>query len=347
MTISRQRPLIWPLLALGIMLVLNVTSVPGEHWWETSFDWATLAQSETWVRWDADTGHYVGTLIDIALRAVPIMLVAFGMTLVIATAGVDLSVGAVMAIAGALAGYLLNRDAPPGLFALLASALGLCLVLGLWNGVLVAVFRVQPIVATLVLMVAGRGIAQLITDGQVPTFDDPAFGYLGRGYLLGIPFAVILTFGVLALLGAVTRLTPLGLTVEAIGDNPVAARWVGLRVRTVTALMYGISGLCAGLAGLFVASNIGAADANNAGLYIELDAILAAVIGGTSLAGGRFSLVGATLGALIIQTINNTLSRLNVPPEQHLVVKAVIVLLLCLLQSPHFRALFTRRRAAL
>jgi len=197
-----------------------------------------------------------------------------------------------------------------------------------------------------VLMVAGRGIAQLITGGQIPLFDTaaPAFGFIGRGHCAMLPFSITIVATVLAAAALLTRRTALGLFIESVGNSESASRYAGVSARLVKLFAYGFCGLCAGVAGLIGASSIMAADANQAGLYMELDAILAAVIGGTALTGGRFSLVGAVVGALVIQALNLTIVRSNVQPEYNQVVKAVVVLILCLLQSERLRGLLWRAR---
>jgi simple sugar transport system permease protein len=195
----------------------------------------------------------------------------------------------------------------------------------------------QPIIATLILMVAGRGIAQLITGGQIITVYYPPYFYLGSGFLLGLPFSLFIAAGVaLALHLALTR-TALGLFVQAIGINPAAARMAGVRQQLITVGVYVFCGLCAGLAGLLVSSNVKSADGNNAGLLMELDAILAVTLGGTPLTGGRFSLAGSVVGALIIQTLTSTIYSIGVPPEVNLVVKAAVVFVVMLVQSGEFR----------
>lgn len=274
-------------------------------------------------------GHLYGSLIDVLNQAAPVILVSLGMTLVIATAGVDLSVGAIMAIAGSLAALLIARglSLPVTLIIVLAS----CLALGAWNGALVAVFRVQPIVATLVLMVAGRGIAQLITGGQIITVRHAGFAMIGGGHALGLPFTVSLVAAGWGLIALLTRSTAMGLFIESVGTNETASRYAGVDVRATKILVYTICGICAGVAGLIEASDIRAADANNAGLYLELDAILAVVIGGTRLTGGRFTLIGSVLGALIIQTLTTTILTRGVPVEYTLVVKAIVVIVVCLI----------------
>jgi simple sugar transport system permease protein len=219
----------------------------------------------------------------------------------------------------------------------IAAALGVALVCGLWNGVLVARVGMQPIVATLILMVAGRGIAQLITDGQIITIYYAPYFFIGSGYLLGIPFSLFIVAAVFALLWWVVTRTALGLFIQAVGINPAAARVAGVRSRLITLSTYAFCGLCAGVAGLLISSNVKSADGNNAGQLMELDAILAVTLGGTSLNGGRFSLAGSVLGALIIQTLTYAIYSMGVPPEVNLVVKAVVVFIVMLLQSPEFR----------
>ncbi|KIF02492.1 sugar ABC transporter permease [Streptomyces sp. RSD-27] len=293
-------------------------------------------------------GHLYGSLVDILRFGAPLVLVALGMTLVIATRGIDLSVGSTVAIAGALACGHISTAAHPGSVATVLSAvalaLGVALVLGLANGFLVSGLGVQPIVATLILMVAGRGVAQLITDGQIITVTSGPYKTIGGGYWLALPSAVLLATVLVALTGFVTRRSALGMLIEAVGGNPAAARLAGIRAGGLLALVYVVSALCAAVAGLMISSNVSSADGNNAGLWIELDAVLAVVVGGTALTGGRFSLGGTVLGALIIQTLSTTVYTLGVPPETTLVFKAFVVIAVCLLQSPVFRAKAMRRR---
>jgi ribose/xylose/arabinose/galactoside ABC-type transport system permease subunit len=325
-------PLLWPTLALIALLGLNVVLTP-----------AFLT-----VR--IEDGHLYGSLIDILRNGAPTMLVALGMTLVIASRGIDLSVGAVVAISGALACAHIASAADPGSVATIVTAmsiaLGVAVVLGLWNGMLVSIFGIQPIIATLVLMTAGRGIALLITEGQIVTVTSEPFKVLGAGYALGLPVAILTSLTVFAVVGLITRRSALGMLLESVGVNPAASRLAGVRYRTIVFAVYVFSALCAGIAGLMIASNISAADANNAGLWIEMDAILAVVIGGTSLLGGRFSVTGTILGALIIQTLTTTVYTAGITPETTLVFKAVVVIAVCLLQAPRFRRLLRRRRRA-
>jgi galactofuranose transport system permease protein len=187
-------------------------------------------------------------------------------------------------------------------------------------------------------------VAQLITEGSIVTFDDPWLVFLGNGTALGLPMAPIL----LALLAVATilvvRRTALGLFIEAVGVNPSAARFAGLRSKLVILIVYSFAGFCAGLAGLLAAADIQGADANNAGLWLELDAILAVVIGGTSLMGGRFSIVRSIIGAMIIQATNTGILLSGLPPEFNLIVKAAVILVILVLQSPQSIGLLRRKR---
>ena len=327
--------LFWPLVTLVLLLAVNASFNPG--FWH--------------LQWR--DGHLYGSLVDILNRAAPLAIVALGMTLVIATRGIDISVGAVVAISAAVAalmigGQLVVKDGVQTyvsrfpMWMALAVALAIALVAGLWNGLLVATVGMQPIIATLILMVAGRGIAQLITGGQIITVYYAPYFFLGSGFLFGLPFSLFVVAALwLALQLALSR-TALGLFIQSIGVNPAAARMAGVRQKLITVCVYSFCGLAAGIAGLLISSNVKSADGNNAGLLMELDAILAVTLGGTLLTGGRFSLGGSVVGALIIQTLTSTIYSIGVPPEINLVVKAAVVFVVMLLQSPEFRALLKR-----
>jgi simple sugar transport system permease protein len=310
--------LLWPVLALVALLVLNLVVTP-------SF-FALRLQD----------GHLFGSLVDILRNGAPTLLIALGMTLVIATRGIDLSVGAVAAIAGAVT--CTHIAGGGNAFTGMALALGLCAVLGLWNGFLVSVLGIQPIIATLVLMTAGRGVAMLLTEGQIITVNDDVFRQVGAGFVV-LPIAILISLAALVAVAALTRRTALGMLIESVGVNPEASRLAGVRSRTIIWTVYVFAALCAGVAGLMIASNVNAADANSAGLWIEMDAILAVVIGGTSLAGGRYSLAGTLVGALVIQTLTTTVYSIGVPPETTLVFKAAVVIVVCLLQAPRLTAI--------
>ena len=208
----------------------------------------------------------------------------------------------------------------------------------LFRSILVGCLGIQPIIATLILMVAGRGAAMLLTGGQIITFEDSSLVFLGNGHFLALPFTVTLVAGALCLSLAAMRKTAIGLFLESVGDNERAARLCGINTRFVKAIVYACSGLCAGLAGLIATANIKAADSSRVGEMMELDAIFAVVVGGTPLTGGRFTLVGSVIGALLIQTLATTMYDLGVPPAVATVPKAAVILAVCLLRSPKFRA---------
>jgi simple sugar transport system permease protein len=322
--------LFWPVAALVALLVGNVIVTP-------SFLSIQVKQ-----------GHLYGSVIDILSNAAPLMLVALGMTVVIATKGIDLSVGAVVAISGALAcqqiSHLKDQSSVTGVLTAMGVALALSLVLGFWNGFLVAGFGIQPIIATLVLMVAGRGVAQLITGGFITNVRSDPYALIGAGYWLTLPVPMLIALAIVGVSALVIRRTALGMLLEAVGGNPEASRLAGVRWRSLIWLVYVFCGLTAGVAGLMISSYTNSADGNNAGLFIELDAILAVVLGGTLLTGGRFSIGGTVVGALLIQTLIATINTSGIPPETNLLFKSLVVTAVCLLQSPTFRAKVFRRK---
>ena len=267
-----------------------------------------------------------------------IVIVGVGMTLVIATGGIDLSVGSLMAIAGALA---------PGFFtgALLHLGnlyleIGLSIVVpvlaagcfGLFNGWLVSNFRIQPIIATLILFIAGRGIAQVWTNGDLQVFKVPEFQAIALGRVLGVPFQVWIMVVMVIAASWMLKKTVFGRQILAVGGNEAAARLAGVPVGRVKCLVYVASGLCAGVAGLIVIAMNSAADANLVGMGMELDAIAAVAVGGTLLSGGRATVVGTLLGALIIQLVRYTLLANGVPDPAALIAKAILIVLAVWLQ---------------
>ncbi|WP_369933621.1 ABC transporter permease [Xanthomonas tesorieronis] len=315
-------PLFWPLATLALLLL-------GNGLWNPGF----LA-----LQWR--DGHLYGNLVDIGNRAAPLALVAMGMTLVIAVRGLDISVGAVVAIAATVAAWMIGggEHSRFPLWTVIVAPLLVAAACGLWNGLLVVKVGMQPIIATLILMVAGRGVAQLIGDGQILTIYYPPYFYLGNGFLLGLPFALFVVAAVFVVLQLLLGRTALGLFVRAIGHNPRAARVAGVKARLIAVLLYVFCAFSAGLAGLLISSNVKSADANNAGQLMELDAILAVTLGGTLLDGGRFSLAGSLIGALIIQTLTATIYAIGVPAQVNMLIKALLVFAVMLLQSPQFRA---------
>jgi len=318
--------LLWPLAALAALLLFNLLFTP--HFFSL----------------EIKDGHLYGSLIDILKNSSPIMLLSLGLTLVIATKGIDISVGSVVAISAGVVAVCIGGDyaGTPNMPILLAMAAAVAVgtLAGVWNGLLVSRVGMQPIIATLILFVAGRGIAMVLTNAQIIWLYNKDFFFVGSGYWFGLPFPIFLVFAVLAVTALVTRRTSVGLFIESVGVNPTAARFAGVDAKTVLTGVYAFSGFCAGIAGLIVCANVKSADGNNAGNLFELDAILAVVLGGTSLNGGKFSLVGSLIGALIIQTLTTTIYAFNVPPEISQVVKALVVFAICLVQAPKFRAKF-------
>ncbi len=341
MTPTESR-LFFPFVALALILLFDLILVPG---------FFTIQSRE---------GNLYGSLIDIVRNGSTVALLAIGMTLVIATGGVDLSVGAVMAIAASVAAVLMNpyvlaKELPPHLMKLINDptftfqplwivvlvALFVAGICGLWNGLLVAYVRIQPMVATLILMTAGRGIAQLITNGvRIQIFYEP-YAFIGQGWMV-LPFSLYIVAFVYAVAWILTRKTAIGLFIESVGINFRSSFFSGIEEKKIKLLAYTFCGLCAGIAGLVASSNIKTSDAFNIGLTLELDAILAVVIGGTLMSGGRFSLLASIVGAWVIQAITISMYAIGVPAFALQAIKGVVVILLILLYSEQVRG-FVRR----
>jgi len=306
----RESRLFWVLTAWAVILGFNALFIP------------------EFFRINIQDGHLYGNLIDVLNNGAPLMLVALGMTLVIATGGVDLSVGAVMAISAAMGAVLINpapgdklvsneiltrnaTNTPLAIIVLATLAAGtLC---GLWNGLLVSI----------------------ITIYYTPYF------WFGNGYILGLPVSIYIVTAVAIIAWVGVRKTPIGLFIEAVGINPKATYYSGISAKNVQLLAYTFSGFCSALAGLILSSYVHSADGNNNGLNYELDAILAVVMGGTMLSGGRFSLLASVLSAMVIWTFTLSMYTLGVPANALLAGRAVLVLLVILLYSD--RRLVKRR----
>ena len=267
-----------------------------------------------------------------------IVIVGVGMTLIIATGGIDLSVGALMAIAGAMSPMFFTGELFPVPNIYVGIALGIIFPIiiasffGLFNGWLINRFSIQPIIATLVLFIAGRGIAQVSTNGDLQVFKVPEFQAIAIGRVLGVPFQVWIMVVVVIIAAFVLHRTVFGRQVLAVGGNEEAARLSGVPVKRVKLIVYTVSGICSGIAGLIVIAMNSAADANLIGLGMELDAIAAVAVGGTLLTGGRATILGTLLGALIIQLVRYTLLANGVPDAAALVVKAGLIILAVWLQ---------------
>ncbi|MEO5886277.1 MAG: ABC transporter permease [Anaerolineales bacterium] len=326
--------LFFPLVALLLILLFDFIFIPGFFAIENR------------------DGNLRGSLIDIFRNGSTVMLLAIGMTLVIATGGVDLSVGATMAIAASVAGILMNPSALKNevffvtdpyytfqpLWVVIVAALIVSLICGLWNGILVAYMRIQPMVATLILMISGRGIAQLITNGLRVQITYRPYAFIGQGWLI-LPFSLYIVAIVLTITWIITRKTAIGMFIESVGINFRSSFYSGIDEKKIKLLGYTFCGFCAGIAGLVASSNVRTSDASNIGLTTELDAILAVVIGGTSMSGGRFSLLASMVGALVMQAITQSMYAIGVPAFALQAIKAVVVIFVILLFSEQVRGL--------
>jgi ribose/xylose/arabinose/galactoside ABC-type transport system permease subunit len=262
------------------------------------------------------------------VQVAPILIVALGMALVIGTEGVDLSVGSVMAIAAAILPLYLGYGLVPAIgLALVAGAL--C---GVVNGTLVAVVGIQPIVATLALLVGGRGLALVLADGQLKDIRNPAMLELGAGKALGIPYVVLIAAALSVLVWLLVRYTTFGRQLVAVGGNRSASALAGLPVRRVLLTTYVVSGVLAAIAGVVATARLTASDPSAIGSLFELSAITAVVVGGTPLSGGRVRIVGTVAGALLMQLITATLIKHNLPDSTAQIVQAAIIVVAVYLQ---------------
>lgn len=331
--------LFMPLICLLIVLLVNLIMTP------------------TFFNISIQNGVFYGYMVDVINRASELVILAVGMTLVVsASGGTDISVGATAALAGAVSVFILTGGEAttdfyhaPYVLGLLAAALT-GLLCGAWNGFLVAKMKIQPMVATLILFTAGRGIAQVITQGFILYMRVENFKYLGNS-IPGVPLPtpVFVAIAVVVITSIILRKTALGLYIQTVGVNAKAARLVGLNSTLIQFLAYTFCGLCAGIAGMIITSRVYSIDANNAGLNIELDAILAVAIGGNSLGGGKFSLLGSVIGAVTIQALTTSLYAMSVTADQLPVYKAIVVIIIVALQSPGFKKLtqnFKRKKVA-
>jgi ribose transport system permease protein len=254
-------------------------------------------------------------------QVTPILLVALGMALVIGTEGIDLSVGAVMALAAALVPlYLGYGPWAAGTVALVAGA-----VSGLVAGGMVALAGVQPIIATLALMIGVRGIAVIFNGAQAKPVGDPTIGALGIDQFLGVPVMAWLALLLVLLVAFLVQRTTFGRQLLAIGDNRAASRLAGVPVRRILVLVYVISGVLAALAGIIAVGHAAEADPAQQGLNIELSAITAVVVGGTPLSGGQVRVLGTVAGAVFMQLVNATLIQHDIPASYAQIVEALII----------------------
>ena len=308
------------------------------------------------ISYQPSTGMLYGSIIDIINRSSEITIIAMGMTLVLALGGTDLSVGALVAVSGAFALKLLRWDVTiyntPGDYTVypfvlvIIAPLLTCILMGCFNGFLVGQLQLQPIIATLILMVSGRGVAQILTNGKQFTTLYSPFRWIGQGSALFLPTPIIITVIVVAAVMIFVRKTAFGTFVESVGINRSASRLSGINAKKVIMIVFALTGFLSGIAGLIYSSRIMSCDSNNAGLNYETDAILAAVIGGTNMAGGKFSLAGTIIGSIIIRTIVTFVYYFGISAEATMAFKAMIIAVVIVLQSEPVRNWMSKRTKA-
>lgn len=270
-------------------------------------------------------------LLNLLLQVTSNALIAFGMTFVILTGGIDLSVGSILALSSALTAGLLGSGMPVTLAILISLILG-C-ILGMMNGLLISYGKLAPFIVTLATMTIFRGATLVYTNGNPITkglSDSFLFQFLGQGYIVGIPFPVIIMFIVFIVLYVLLHKTAFGKSVYAIGGNEKAAYISGVKLNKVKIIIYSISGIMASISGLIITSRLSSAQPT-AGASYEMDAIAAVVLGGTSLSGGKGRILGTLIGALIIGVLNNGLNIIGVSAFWQQVVKGVVILIAVLI----------------
>ena len=333
---ARKSQLLLPITALIVMLIVNAIITPG------------------FFRISINNGVLYGFLIDILNRSSELIILAVGMTFVAASSrGTDISVGTIAAVSAALIVRLLGSSydgyaMAPALAIFFGLLLGL--VCGAVNGFLVAGLNIQPMVATLIMYTAGRGIAQLISSTELATgvilyVRMESYKYIG-GFIPGciIPTPIFIAVAFVAITYLVTTKTAMSTYIQTVGINPKAGRLVGINSVMVIFFCYVFSGFCSGVTGLIASSRIYSCDANNIGLNMELDAILAVALGGNSLGGGKFNLAGSVIGAITIQALTTSLYAVGVSADQLPVYKAVVVVLIVVFQSPAFKKWMAQRK---
>ncbi|MBO6128481.1 MAG: ABC transporter permease [Pseudobutyrivibrio sp.] len=331
-----KQPLFLPIFCMILVLLIN------------------LIKSPSFFAISVNNGVLYGRLIDILNRGSEIAILAVGQTLVVAvSAGTDISVGSVMSLSACsccmlLAGYGNNSVttlAVPMAVGMLFGILmgGAC---GAMNGALVAKLKIQPMVATLILFTAARAIGLLLCNNQITYIRYEPYKYLGN-FIPGCPIPTPLFVAIIVILivAVLLRKTALGLYIQSVGINGRAARISGINSDVICFICYLICGLCAGIAGIVASSRIYSADSNNIGLNYELDAILAVALGGNSLGGGKFNLAGSIIGAYTIQAITTTLLAMGVSTDKAPVFKAIIVIIIVVVQAPAFKAYMAARKA--
>ena len=271
----------------------------------------------------------VATMWNILIQVTSIMLVGLGMTVVISSGGIDISVGAMMAIASIVGAKLLWLGVVPAI--IIALLVAGCF--GLFSGFLIAHFKIQPMIVTLGMMIAGRGIAQVINDAMLLNFTNPQFSSIGQSKLFGVvPIQVFIMAIAIAIIYFVVKRMKFGRYVQSMGDNYKASRLSGINTFVTTLVIYGLCAVFAGAAGLIETARLSAADANAVGKFIELDAIASVAVGGTPLSGGKANIFGTIVGALMMQIITVSVNMNNIPHSYSIVIKSIIIILALYIQ---------------
>jgi ribose/xylose/arabinose/galactoside ABC-type transport system permease subunit len=250
-------------------------------------------------------------------------ILALGMTFVVITGGIDLSVGSIVAVAGVVVGKSINAN-PESILPAILLAIAVCTLFGVLSGTAIAKFNIAPFVITMATMTIGRGFALVYSDGRPYVLNSKLFSQIGKGEILSIPIPILIFLLIIAISALLLHATKFGRYVFAIGGNEDAAKASGVKVKLIKVAVYGWCGLLSGVAGIILASRINSGQPA-VGAGYELDAIAAAVIGGTSLNGGRGSIPGTIMGVLIIGFINNGLNLLNVSSYYQLIIKGFII----------------------
>jgi len=266
----------------------------------------------------------LGTLDNTLRQVFPIMLVALGMTLVISSGGIDISVGAIMAISAAVSARLFTADM--GLIPSVGCGVLAASLCGLLNGVLISKFRIQPIIVTLIVMFAGRGVAQMILGEFPVSLMGTSFETFGRLRISGVPIQVVIMLPAIAAMLFVVKKTVFAKRVEAVGDNSRAARLVGINIFSVTVGVYVLCSILCAIAGTMEAAEGGRVDAGRLGMYIELDAIAAVAIGGTAFSGGRARILGTVFGAVVVQLVTVIVNMNDIQHHYSLILKAMVLI---------------------
>ena len=279
----------------------------------------------------------VNTMWNLLIQAFPIIITSMGMLFVISSGGIDVSVGSVMAAAGAINAVIMNGIYPifpKSIFLGIVMAFVVAVLFGLFNGFMISVFKMQPIIVTLTTYIIARGLAQLVANGKILSFSNTPFNAVGIMRLPGnVPIQFVIELIFLVVTAFVLKRTGFGYQVQAIGENPNAARLCGIRTTQVQTMVYVISSVIGAFAGLLVSSRTSAADPTNLGALAEMDAIAAVAIGGTSMSGGKARILTTVISAMIIQLITITINMNNIHYAYARIMKGLIIIIAVYIQQ--------------